>query len=281
MFALDKTKTRSLSWLFIFGVAMSCTFTEATLEDNDSPTDLEPTPAPDPELDPIEISDPDPLPPIPPTQMEGLLGQWSMDENMGSEVNDSTSNLHHGVIRGSNSPSWVNGTKGSAINFDGENDVSFPPDSRFQPSSLTLSAWVKVDVDFHMYGWIVGEGDNFGLVVNRRDPGDLFFYFYNGAEWPNLTIPDVEFFDDDWHHMVATFDDATKTSSLYFDGVLRGTKVHEDSIVYAIESGIHIGSKTGERNFEGQIDEVHMFDRALSPAEVTALLRESIPVSND
>ena len=203
-----------------------------------------------------------------------MLGRWSLDENTGTAVNDTSSSLHHGVIRNSVQSPWVIGRKGSAINFDGNNDVSFPANPAFQTPSLTASAWVKVNNNFLDYGWIVSEGDNYGLVVNRTNPGDLFFYFYNGNNWPSINIPNVPFYDNNWHHLAATFNDATKTSSLYFDGVLQDNKIHVDSIVYAVENGVHIGSKTGDRNFEGQIDEVQIFDRALTSTEITALFSE-------
>ena len=200
--SLGGNKNLNILCLVLCGVYVGCTFNEVELDNNETFTDTESTPNPSsdpnqaPNIDPNQTTDPDFVsdsdtqdpPAQEQPQIEGLIGEWTMNENVGLTVNDSTSGLNHGVIRNSIPNPWVGGYKDSAIAFGGNNDVSFPNNPLFKPASLTLSAWIKVDTDFQDWGWLVNEGDNYGMVVNRSSPGDLFFYFYNGTTWPDLFL---------------------------------------------------------------------------------------------
>ena len=142
--------------------------------------------------------------------------------------------------------------------------------SDLKPSSLSVAAWVKTGQSA-THGWVAAQGDNYGLVVNREvDSDDVFFYYYNGATWPSVSSGDVNITDGQWHHIAATYT-AGGSMKVYKDGVEVGSETISGSISYALGNGFTIGTMQGGRRFQGTIDDVRVYNRALSGAEIVKL----------
>lgn len=201
----------------------------------------------------------------------GLLAYWAFDENSGTTVSDSSGRANQSVLQNFSEDHWRSGKYESALYFDGDNDIRVVANDSLQPESVTMCAWIKLDFGVIQRGWIVGEGDNYGLAVNRYNPGELHFYFRNGRGWPSNTAEGLPLLDGNWHHVVGAFDHDSKKSRIYFDGELLNEKNHGDSIVYDVGEGVHIGSMLSRRHYKGLIDEVRIYDRALDPEEVEEL----------
>jgi len=200
-----------------------------------------------------------------------LLAYWKLDESTSSSALDASGNGHEGTVNGA--ASWVAGMHSGALSVDGATDISISIDSRLQPESLTLSAWIKVTPGLNDWGWIAGEGDNYGLFVDRRyEQNSLIFYYYNGTTWVNISAPLTSLRDSQWHHVAASFDRASGMSKLYVDAqrVSRG-RARGSSIVYSRGEGFRIGSMDGSRHFKGIIDDVRLYSKALSSAAIATL----------
>ena len=87
--------------------------------------------------------------------------------------------------------------------------------------------------------------------------------------------PPGTIYDGQWHHIAATYDSATSTKRLYFDGVELGSGLVIADLNVAA-TGFTLGAtRTGGEGFNGLIDDVRVYDNVLSQSEISAL--SSIP----
>ncbi|MDQ6739398.1 MAG: putative Ig domain-containing protein, partial [Actinomycetota bacterium] len=104
---------------------------------------------------------------------------------------------------------------------------------------------------------------SFGLVFTAANPGKLMF---NGSGDDLLGTTTVT--PNAWHHVAVTYDGATV--KLYLDGALEGTKATSVLNTTLDGNGLSIGSRPGVSVFNGKLDEVQIFNRALTQAEIQA-----------
>ena len=198
----------------------------------------------------------------------------AMNTNYGSTVYDSSGNNNHGTINGA---SWTSGQYYYGINFDGTNDYISVP-SVNPTNEITVAAWVK-SASSSGYGgvWqLVSKYNAFILGTSGTDNNNVCFIIHNGSAWQFgscYAVPDPQ----NWHHFAGTYDSATGVKNLYVDGVLRGTATVSGTIA-ADTGSIHIAhresSSVGSYHFGGIMDEVRIYDRALTEAEVVNSMEE-------
>ena len=221
-----------------------------------------------------------------PSVSVGLLASYSFEGNS----NDGSSNGHDGKTEG---VTFINGHMGKAASFDGTNDYIAIKDLNFSQTgeidTLTVCAWVKTDVSGvgTFNNWAILDFDrseNFSFYV-RGDNGNLGFSTaaangrvqdFNGKTPVN---------DGKWHFVCAVYDGTAK--ELYVDGVL-DSRVDNPHGGLALGRGRYIrfgfigdGSEAttfdGKRNtlyFEGALDEIQMYDRALSSGEIKSKFQQ-------
>src|SRR3989338_3532519 len=208
----------------------------------------------------------------PPTNL-GLVGYWSMNEGTGSYAGDSSGNKNTGTL--TNGPTWVDGKRGKALNFDGSNDyVAVSGNSTFDLSRGTIAGWFKFDdmsggVDFATGGsWL---DERFVLHFGYQDNGKIKFTISNGSSYNVLTSnlsPNME----EWYHVAVTYDGTNQ--KIYVNGSLDNTGA--SAITPATTNvPLYIGRTLGlaPDNSDGFIDEVRIYNRALSAAEIQALYK--------
>ena len=205
----------------------------------------------------------------------GLIGYWSMDESSGSNIADSSGNGLNASLNQSDASTHVTGKLSHALYFDGSRDAVITSANSLRPESFTLAAYINIPTKINDWQWIGGHGDNFGLVV--RANGTIHVYYYNGSRWPGITIDVPDLRDGQWHHIAGSFNASTGKLSAFVDGVLVGSESGDGPIVYDAGNDFHIGSMNGSRNFNGDLDEVKLYNRALNEAEVAALQAPDIP----
>ncbi|MCP9882534.1 VCBS domain-containing protein, partial [Cyanobium sp. Alchichica 3B3-8F6] len=163
-----------------------------------------------------------------------------------------------------NSLSWQN----TALDFDGDNDYVAIPNTTALPSGnskYTLEAWIKPDTTGPrgIVGWgpwgatnhvnaLRLDGDN--RIVNYWWHNDLYAIVGNLA-------------DGVWHHVAATFDGTTR--KIYLDGVLKASDTPTGHNVPETATNVRIGSTNNGEYFDGGIDNVGIWNIALSQSEIT------------
>ena len=200
------------------------------------------------------------------TAPSGLVNWWLGDGNAYDLIGDCNGSLLGGVQFGP-------GKVGAAFTFDGINDyvsVPFVPSYDFAPAGqFTLMAWIIAQPRSQFQSVVVkcppsGEWD-WGLWI---DSNNRFISGLNNFQ--TLTSTTVVQ-SGVWHHVAVTYSNGTW--SLYVDGAIQ-----------AQTSGIYITQSTGSLAFgrkgesfsnpgyfQGSIDEVMIFNRALSDAEVQVI----------
>jgi hypothetical protein len=201
-----------------------------------------------------------------------LVGYWKFDEGSGNVAVDSSGYGNDGTINGT--PNWVAGQIGSALDFDGStNYVEIPNNDSFSiTDTITIAAWTYMRTSASGEMAIVSKG---GWEANNlpyeltETPGDVIFWqFYNdaGRDGCSPDSPPV----GEWHHIAGTYDGiATKC---YIDGML-GEEWQYAGKMPINSLPVTIGRRTtGGTWFNGMIDEVAIFNNALTEDEIQKIM---------
>jgi hypothetical protein len=209
---------------------------------------------------------PDPL-------TSGLVGWWKLDEKGGRQAADSSGNGFHGELAGN--PSWLpdGGRIGGALKFSGADDyVIIGNQPRFDLTrQITVAAWIKVNHFDRNWQAIIGKGDLSWRIARDRDRDCLQFAF-NAMPQEQLLKGQISVNDGQWHHVAGVYDG--RTMFLYIDGKLDVSQATTTDIPVS-DKPVYIGenSQARGRYWNGAIDDVRVYNRPLSPAEIAALCR--------
>lgn len=216
-----------------------------------------------------EIVDDGPFP------SEGLLAYYLFNNN----ANDSSTNSYHATDNSIVYEEDRDGNQSSAAAFNGFNAfVVFPDEVRFKPmQSSTLSFWIRTgmqsryDLFDQRIGSTTSDSHNHGIIVNASEYGNMQYvypnYNSNNGTSINETIP----FRDAWTHFVYVKDTATSTMKIYVNSVevYSGAFTDQD---FEINGNLILGVNYNETyRFEGYIDDIFMYSKALNTAEITKL----------
>ena len=207
------------------------------------------------------------------TNASGLVGYWSFDEGSGTTVNDLSGRGNVGTLQ--NGPTWTTGRVGGALSFDGVNDLVSVLDSASLniTGTITIEAWIKTtsaSVDFSSTIITKGSGAYF-LTTGEytfTTPRVTGFLWIGGA-WHFLR-GNTPINDGNWHHAVMTYNGSHL--KVYRNGIL-------DAVPRAVSGAIGVDSRplnigrylgTSSLFFRGSIDEVRIYNRALSATEIMA-----------
>lgn len=206
---------------------------------------------------------------------DDLIAHWPMDEGDGSSVVDIVGGFD-GTIQGE--VAWTQGMFGSAIEFPGTtgNYVDCGNIDLNIGSNFTLACWLKAPetTTYHdLFGKGPKDAGHFELYLEGstgggRLDGDVAAYIPDlGDFYSNIKVD-----DDTWHHIAWTYDGTTLIC--YVDGGDTGMKTWTVSGSVAAESAaFKIGCLADTTNpFNGQLDDVAIFSRALSQAEVQTIM---------
>ena len=206
----------------------------------------------------------------------GLVGFWKFDEGSASTAADSSGNNLHGTIAGN--PARVDGPAGYALQFDGDGDyVDFGNDSSLNiTNQITVTAWIKVDAFDCEYQAIITKGDGSWRLQRNGTKGSIEFAC-TGAFVPGALVGSlfgsVNLDDGRWHHIAGIYDGSM--ICLYVDGE-HDIASDADGSIEVNDYNVFIGANAEkpDRNFKGSIDEVRIYNYALSAEEVKEISAE-------
>ena len=199
-----------------------------------------------------------------------LVALWLMNEGAGNTVYDLSGNGHGTIVGGS----WVAGYFGSALNLSGSGQYIDCGTSTGgviggASSQMSIVVWFKADVTsgndgiFSMTSFESSSGEATLAIVSNT----LRMYF-------NLTQLTAPAFTDtsSWHQVVSTFNDPH--GSLYLDGKLIGSGDVVGTLNFIGLKTIIGAYYSSSYPFDGQIDNVSVYNRVLSASEIADLYRE-------
>jgi formylglycine-generating enzyme required for sulfatase activity len=223
----------------------------------------------------------------------GLVAYWPMDEDTGSLIGDSSGNGNYGNIYGA---TWTIGISGSALSFDGIDDyVQCQYPGPIGTSSRTVTFWAKANslpsgfsaVAMSYGGNPTTSGSDFKPELNFNSEGVAISVSRSYISYDATVI------DNTWHFYSFALPDLPNPTVddciVYQDGIeltsVNGS-VNIDSLInthgdYPIKIGRYSYDSSGDPNyFIGEIDEMRVYDRALSPEEIQALYELDAPKGN-
>lgn len=211
----------------------------------------------------------------------GLVGQWLFDEGAGTTASDSSGNSNTGTL--TNGPIWASGKFGSALSFDGSNDYVLVADDDTLDitTAITIEAWINPTTlgDWEQNDWkyIVSKrygAANYGFRLN----GQKLEFYYSGSTTPwhvwrsNLTVVST----GSWQHVAVAFTFGSGSVALYVNGTpIGGSWINGDGTEPAMANNhpLRIGAlyPGSLLSFDGMIDEVGIWDVALTADEIAVL----------
>ena len=206
-----------------------------------------------------------------PAVKQGLVAAYGFEEASGSQVIDASGYANHGTISGA---TRITTTQfGKALNFSGSNNWITVNDSSSLDlaTGMTLEAWVY-PTETTISGW--------RTVVMKEQTGSASYWLYaNDDSNHPANVVNVggsvkqlsagsRLPGNTWSHLAATYDGLTQ--KLFVNGVLVGSRAQTGAIVLS-SGALRIGGNSlwGEY-FKGYLDEVRVYNRVLSQAEISA-----------
>lgn len=196
------------------------------------------------------------------------LSAWSFGEGTGTTTADVTGNGYDGTLNGNVtwSPDTPSGS-GYSLAFDGTNGyVSVPSTFNAADGAFSATAWFNVTE--HNNGHIIlsqpaGTG---AAVAWAAINGSGYIYSWLGGS--RMLSPD-SVTTGEWHQVAMTYDPDTQVKSMYLDGVLVAS---ETTVMPSNTAGFYIGTNDAlAKYFKGNLDDIAIYGKALSAAEVAAL----------
>ncbi|MBI3417875.1 MAG: putative Ig domain-containing protein [Verrucomicrobia bacterium] len=215
--------------------------------------------------------------------VEGLVGHWSFDEGQGIIARDWSGSRNDGVLKAG--VNWAEGWIGKALEFNWRFDsfVQVPSSASLNVSTgLSICAWIKSsntdgahvivskwDDTARQWSYIFQEDSDSGMLrieLSKNINHDLVAL---GGSRPILL--------GQWMHVATTYDAATGVVRLFVNGDLDSEATSSGGPIQPCLANLQIGA-IGTQNtggvFEGLIDEVALFNRALPPEEIQKLYRQ-------
>ncbi|MEN6427959.1 MAG: LamG domain-containing protein, partial [Phycisphaerales bacterium] len=203
----------------------------------------------------------------------GLVGHWRFDEGQGTTAFDSSGNGLDGTLRGN--PTWVAGVVGGALSFNGSSDYVEVPNNPLLAltTQITIAAWTYMNTNASGEMAIVSKGgwaaNNLPYELTEDASGVIFWQFYDneGRDSCSPDSPPVA----EWHHIAATYDG--QVFKCYVDGVL-GEEWAYAGKMPVNTAALTIGRRsTGGTFYNGMLDDVQLWERALADTEVQKIMK--------
>ena len=197
------------------------------------------------------------------TVVEGLVAYYPLE----NDTTDISGNGLDGIVVGD--PEFVDGAVGMALNFNGDYYVDCGGNAEFSfADAMTVSTWVNIRSVTTAWMAMVAKGENaWRLGINNETTGIHYAFSGGDRDWQQANTT-TELNTDEWYHVAATYD--TNVGALvYINGVLDASNANLDGID-TNEMPLLLGDNpeaTG-RFFDGMLDEVKIYNRALSAEEI-------------
>ncbi|HLF71355.1 MAG TPA: LamG-like jellyroll fold domain-containing protein [Dehalococcoidia bacterium] len=205
-----------------------------------------------------------------------LAGHWALNELAGVTAADSSGLGYHGTLV--NGPAWRAGRVDGALRFDGADDrVDLPSQSIDRLGNLSLAFWLQTTSTSPLRSIV--------SAANATNDNEFSVFVINGTtvrlhtgetagsyvEWSVPSLPNGA-----WHHIAIVRDASADKATLYFDGAAVATRNTTLSALEVDANGFVLGQEqdTVGANFDpnqafaGSLDDVYVFGRLLTAAEI-------------
>jgi len=201
---------------------------------------------------------------------------------LNNNFTDSSSNNYDATANNITYEADRNSNVNSAASFNGTDAfIEFPDAARFEPlTASTLSFWIKTNQQsrFDLFDQRTSsnttDAHNFGIIINQTNPEDISYNYPNYAPSNETSYVgnSINISDGSWHHLVFIKDIDNSVMKLYVDDaeVISAPLVQDYD--FMINGTLLLGKNYVSTNyFEGSIDDIFIYNRALATAEINTL----------
>jgi len=213
----------------------------------------------------------------------GLVGYWTFDEGTGLRANDFSGKNNYGTLSGTTKPTWVSGKHGKALSFDGSSGYVKSTITNGLSGSFTMSAWVKLNTtanDKAVLASNVSSYSNYWAELAQSVSNRWVAYLYDGTNNPVVGSAVNTLQVGVWTHIVFVRDVSQDKLLLYLDGQSAATPVTDTTTSVPVYSEFDVGWTQAHGFTNGLIDDVRIYNRALSATEVYNLYKSGSQVVN-
>jgi len=211
---------------------------------------------------------------------ESLIGYWKLDDGPGNVMTDYSGKENHASILAPTSLQWINGKYGLALRMNGtkNSNGTVPHNPTLNTSSgITISAWIRPNLISGKRFFSKTNPNGFELGTNLN--GKIEFRFNresNGTTYRLLSNQNYPTNGNAWIHVAATFD-GTK-STIFINGVPDNSAIYQPVSIVQNNSDLQIGARNGIDRWSGDLDEIMLFNKALSNSEIFELFSKDAPL---
>lgn len=207
---------------------------------------------------------------------------WKFDEGAGDTTRENSSNASCEIA--GHMSYWKQGVSGAALAFDGYHSVVRLPAEKAPPvtDAVTLEGWVALGA--YPWNWtpVVQQGHEESYALSIGPHGSVAMSVKSGGQLVKAESK-PELATKRWYHVAGTYDKGTGAVRVFIDGKLRGEQEAPKDGLARSESPIQIGkgapmgqsdpvrfADPHDFSFDGLIDEVRIYDVAMTPEQVAA-----------
>lgn len=222
----------------------------------------------------------------------GLVGWWTMDgkEVVNSVALDKSGNGNNGnPINIASSTFYTIGKIGQAFKFDGVNDFIDSTNFADNLGSFSVVFWLKSSQQTSSFTSVpiiskislgseaTGNGWGLyfkGLVGTQVGNLEAILQSNDGSAWKVVYNSAIRYNDNKWHYIVMQVNN--NTINLYVDGAVIATTPNNSGTLgsYTNTSNVRVAKDYDSQYFQGMIDDVRIYSRAISASEITQLYNQ-------
>jgi hypothetical protein len=215
-----------------------------------------------------------------------LVGYWKFDDGSGNIARDSSGNGNDGTFNGD--PQWVDGYFGGALDFDGSGDWL---DCGTDPSlaisgEVTMTVWIKlnsVGLDQKVGGNQDNANGGYKMTVYNNDKVEFEVRTSSNSSSLNRDVAGGTVLQTgQWYHVAGVYSQADGYIRTYVNGVL-DRELATTAVLGASPGPFRIGCEpftTGSYNFNGVMDDLRVYNTALTEDEIKVVMQGTIGYPN-
>jgi Concanavalin A-like lectin/glucanases superfamily len=215
--------------------------------------------------------------------LDNIVGNWHFDEGAGQYLWDSSGYGRNAYLGSSpsdpNAPTWITRRfDTTALHFNGKNTVQVTNSANLEPQKISVEAWVRSPISPGINRYIITKNPttcSWAAYALYTGEGGLRFFIGNSSLYVESPTAGTTIWNGLWHHVAGTYDGISVR--LYVDGFQVGSGTPTSNpIDYSSYSQKNLfigdysdGGATCRGGFVGDIDEVRIWNRALTAAEIS------------